>query len=87
MSAEQVYDYYIANPGRIDRMRIGMHYGFLSFSWGQFLQEDLTATVYAISNLSDGSGMVSPSLTWYMFNYMAVSISTTFTFGPPGENV
>ncbi len=85
VSAEQVYDYYIANPSAIDRMRIGMHYGFLSFSWGQFLQEDLTATVYAISNLSDGSGMVSPSLTWQMFDYMAVSIGATFTFGPPGS--
>jgi len=84
VSAQEAYSYYIADPSAIDRIRLGTHYGFLSFSWGQFLQEDLTANVYAISNLSDGSGMVSPSLQWQMFDYMAVSIGATFTFGAPG---
>jgi hypothetical protein len=84
VNAQEAYNYYILNPSAVDRIRLGTHYGFVSFSWGQFLQEDLTANVYAISNLSDGSGMVSPSLQWQMFDYMAVSIGATFTFGAPG---
>ncbi|HTX71717.1 MAG TPA: hypothetical protein VMC79_02740 [Rectinemataceae bacterium] len=84
LSAEEAYAYYVSDPGAIDRIRLGTHYGFVSLSWGQFLQEDLTATVYAISNLSDGSGMVSPSLSWQLFDYLAISIGATFTFGAPG---
>jgi len=85
VSADEAYEYYFANQSAIDRIHLGTHYAFLSFTKSQFLTEDLTATVYAISNLSDGSGMVSPSLSWQMFDYMALSIGATFTFGPPGS--
>ncbi len=67
------------------QIRSGTHYAFLSLSRGEFLQKDLTATVYAIANLSDGSGLVAPSIAWQLFSYMSASIGATFSFGPAGS--
>jgi hypothetical protein len=76
---------YTGTAYEVDAMRLGTHYAFLSLSKGELFVEDLSIGVYALANLSDMSGMVSPSLSFKLFDYMTLRLGATFTFGEDGD--
>jgi hypothetical protein len=95
VSAEQAYTYYLAeyanNPSidRFDNINFGTHYAFVSISdtdlFSQtFGADKLGAALIVISNLSDHSGYIIPSLTWKFFDYVSLQFGATFSFGPAG---
>ncbi|HEY9053471.1 MAG TPA: hypothetical protein VIO60_01490 [Rectinemataceae bacterium] len=59
----------------------GRHYAAISITKGEVLNEDLSLSLLAIANLSDGSGLVRPSLGWKPMDYLSLSLSPTFVFG------
>ena len=95
VSAEQTYSYYlIENAGnnidQFDKINIGTHYAFASISdtdlFSQtFGADKLGAALIVISNLSDLSGYIIPSLTWKFFDYVSLQFGATFSFGPAGS--
>jgi hypothetical protein len=64
----------------------GQHYAALMLSKGElFALEDLSASVIAVANLSDISGIVKPSLSWSVVDNFKLSLSPLFLFGPSGS--
>lgn len=63
----------------------GQHYGALMLSKGElFALEDLSASVIAVANLSDLSGLIKPSLSWSVVDNFKLTLSPVFFFGPSG---
>jgi hypothetical protein len=89
VNAQDALDFYVGNPGKIDTINFGTHYAFASFSdtdlFSQALGADkLGASLIVISNLSDLSGYVIPSVSWKFFDYMSLQFGATFSFGQAG---
>lgn len=92
ISAAQDFAYYSqpATSGQIDRIRVGAHYAFASLSKTSLFhdsigQDKLGASLIAIANLSDMSGLIMPSLTWTFFDYMSFKTGLSFNFGQAGD--
>jgi hypothetical protein len=92
-SAQQVYQYLVSELGnsvnRFDNINIGTHYAFASLSDTDLLSQalgadKLGASLIVISNLSDFSGYILPSISWKFFDYMSLQLGATFNFGPAG---
>ncbi|MEI6424629.1 MAG: hypothetical protein WCP55_20595, partial [Lentisphaerota bacterium] len=60
----------------------GQHYAALSISKSQLIGKYISASVLAIANLSDGSGIVKPAISWTPLDYITLSLSPLFVFGP-----
>ncbi|MCX7025907.1 MAG: hypothetical protein NT061_00130 [Spirochaetes bacterium] len=60
----------------------GQHYAALSFSKSKLIGDDVSASVIAVANLSDGSGIVKPNISWAPLDYLTLSLSPLFVFGP-----
>ncbi|HWP68519.1 MAG TPA: hypothetical protein VN437_04395, partial [Rectinemataceae bacterium] len=60
----------------------GMHYAAISISKSELFFEDLSASAIVIANLSDGSGIVKPSVSWAVLDNFSLTLSPTFIFGP-----
>jgi len=64
----------------------GQHYAALMLSKGElFSLEDLSASVIAMANLSDLSGLVKPSISWSVVDNFKLTLSPMFLFGPSGS--
>jgi hypothetical protein len=95
VSAEQAYSYYLIentgkNIGQFDNINIGTNYAFVSISdtdlFSQtFGADKLGASLIVISNLSDFSGYIIPSVSWKFFDYVSLQLGATFNFGPAGS--
>ncbi len=79
-----------SNPAALPGLRIalanlaygsGRHYAAISLSKSELFTEDLSISILAIANLSDGSGIVRPSLSWKPVDHLNMSLSPTFVFG------
>jgi len=60
----------------------GQHYAALSFSKGELFTEDFSASVIAVANLSDWSGLVKPTFSYAVHDNLSIALSPTFFFGP-----
>ena len=65
------------------------HYAFASISdtdlFSQaFGADKLGASLIVITNLSDLSGFILPSISWQFFDYMSLQLGGTFNFGRAG---
>ncbi len=63
----------------------GRHYGAATLSWNELLQSDFTLSVFWLGNLSDGSGIMKPSLTYTRFDNIKVSLSFPYNYGESGD--
>jgi len=75
---------------KFDAINIGTHYAFASISdtdlFAQtFGADKLGASVIVITNLSDMSGYIIPSVSWKFFDYMSLQLGATFNFGQAGS--
>ncbi|HWR11778.1 MAG TPA: hypothetical protein VN445_08145 [Rectinemataceae bacterium] len=60
----------------------GQHYAALSFSKGELFTEDFSASIIAVANLSDWSGIVKPTFSYAVHDNLSLALSPTFFFGP-----
>ena len=89
VSAKDAYLYYMSTPANIDRIKVGTHYAFASISDTNLFPtvcgaDKLGASLIAITNLSDFSGYIMPSVTWKFFTYMSLQVGATFSVGQAG---
>ncbi len=68
-----------------DLAQTGRHYGAGNFSWNEMFQSDFTFSVFWLGNLSDGSGMLKPSLSYTGFNDIDISLSVPYSYGESGD--
>jgi hypothetical protein len=66
----------------LDLAGFGKHYAAVSAGFGKIMGKDLGVNVFWMGNLSDGSGQISPSVTWRIFDYATVSARIAFLYGP-----
>jgi hypothetical protein len=64
-----------------DLSQIGRHYGAVSVSWVGLLDSDFTVSGFWIGNLADGSGVITPSLSWNVIDDLDVSLLSSFYYG------
>ncbi|HAX37560.1 MAG: hypothetical protein A2087_09080 [Spirochaetes bacterium GWD1_61_31] len=60
----------------------GQHYAAACLNRSDFLINDLSASLFCLTNLSDLSGFIQPSLSYRWFSGASSSLSVTFVFGP-----
>jgi len=77
---------YSAPPelGFSDIQNFGRHYGALMVSWSEIADTDLSANFLWLGNLSDGSGLLSPGLSWNIIDKISVSAGLRLTYGKSG---
>ncbi len=69
-----------------DLQNWGRHYVAVSAGWSNIADSDIGFSVFAISNLNDLSGIVTPSLSLSLLdNTFSVGINGRLTFGDPGD--
>lgn len=67
-----------------DLVQRGRHYGALSTVWTEMFGSDLTLSSLWLANLSDGSGMVSPSIRWSFSDELRLSLKVSLLYGDAG---
>jgi hypothetical protein len=70
--------------GLEDLADFGMHYGGVFVNW-EIFKTGFNLSFLVIANLTDFSGFLLPALSYEIFDYFSVSLSTRFTFGGPGD--
>jgi hypothetical protein len=90
VSFQDAMTYFTIHSSQLDKSKYGAHYAFASISKSNLFhdtlgQDKLSAQVIAISDLTDLSGYVMPSITWAFFDYMSLQVGATFNFGAAGD--
>ncbi len=62
----------------------GKHYAAFSISWNKLLNTDFNLSLFWMGNLSDGSGKVTPKISYDWIDRASVSFSVPFTYGEEG---
>ncbi|MDC7227380.1 MAG: hypothetical protein PQJ61_11515 [Spirochaetales bacterium] len=68
-----------------DIMNFGRHYVGGIVSWSSIFDSDLSFSTLAIANLSDISGMIIPTFSYNIIDYISVSAGMRMTFGEEGD--
>ena len=68
-------------PEVVDLLFFGRHYAGASAAWNGIADSDLSASVFWLANLSDGSGIVRPSLIWRVLEYARLSLGASLGYG------
>jgi hypothetical protein len=68
--------------GVADLTRASPHYATVVASLSEVFGTDLSAGLLWQGNLSDGSGLVAPSLTYRLFERGSITAQTTIAYGP-----
>jgi hypothetical protein len=84
LSAKDAYSWYLLHPTEADRMRLSPFYAGVSLSKTKLFNDYLSTGLYVVASLSDGSGMVVPSVSYALTDYWSVKLSGSFTFGSAG---
>ncbi len=62
----------------------GRHYAAATAGLSEIAGSGFGVSIFGLANLTDLSGLVSPTLSYSFLNRMRVSAGATFTFGAPG---
>ena len=68
-------------PEVVDLLFFGRHYAGASAAWNGIADSDLSTSVFWLANLSDGSGIVRPALTWQVLEYARLSVGASLGYG------
>jgi hypothetical protein len=68
-------------PEVVDLLFFGRHYGGASAAWNGIADSDLSASLFWLANLSDGSGIVRPSLSYQVLDYARLSLGASLGYG------
>ena len=68
-------------PEAVDLLYFGHHYAGASAAWNGIADTDLSASLFWLANLSDGSGIVRPSLSYQVLDYARLSLGASLGYG------
>ena len=63
----------------------GRHYAAATLGWSNIFDTKLGLSVFALANIGDLSGIVSPSMTFSLIDTFNVNVGARFTFGKIGD--
>ncbi len=66
-----------------DLTNFGRHYLGATASLSGVIFDDLSVTLFGLVNLTDFSGIASPTISYGFLDRFSASVSARFTFGPP----
>jgi hypothetical protein len=67
-----------------DVTNFARHYGAAALSWNSIAGTDLSASIFWIGNLTDSSGIISPTLSWSVIERVSASFGLRMTYGRSG---
>jgi hypothetical protein len=67
-----------------DLVGTGRHYGAASAAWSDMLGSDFTLSCSWLGNVSDGSGVLAPSLRWKPVDQLGLYVKATVAYGDAG---
>ena len=67
-------------PQVVDLIFFGRHYAGASASWNNIADTDLSASLFWLGNLSDGSGLVRPSLSYQVLKHLKVTLGASLGY-------
>ena len=67
-------------PQVVDLIFFGQHYAGASVSWNNIADTDLSASLFWLGNLSDGSGLVRPSLSYQVLDHLRVTLGASLGY-------
>ena len=67
-------------PEVVDLLFFGRHYAGASVSWNNIADTDLSASLFWLGNLSDGSGLVRPSLSYQVLDHLRVTLGASLGY-------
>lgn len=65
----------------------GRHYAAVSANWSSIADTGISVSLFGLVNLSDLSGVVSPSVNFRFLDTFSASVSGRITFGDPGDEL
>ena len=65
----------------LDLLFFGTHYAAAAVSWSDIADTDISASLSWVGNLSDGSGTVSPALTWRLLDEVVATVGAAVAYG------
>ena len=68
-----------------DLLNFGRHYGAITVSWNDIFDSGLGFSIFALANLTDLSGIITPALSFDVLDVFNVGISARITFGDEGD--
>jgi hypothetical protein len=68
-----------------DLIYTGRHYAAVNGTWTEMFGSDFNLACLWLGNLSDGSGMVTPSVTWNVIEYLDIVAKVGFMYGEKGD--
>ncbi|HAK44950.1 MAG TPA: hypothetical protein DCO79_03385 [Spirochaeta sp.] len=68
-----------------DLTNFGRHYAGAMIAWNSIFDSDLSFSTLAISNFTDLSGMVMPTFSYRIMDYISISAGMRMTFGEEGD--
>ncbi len=71
--------------GTNDLMNFGQHYLGLSVMFMKLFDTDLGFSIFWLASLTDWSGIVSPALSYKLFDKFTASLSARLTYGGKGD--
>jgi hypothetical protein len=65
----------------------GRHYLAASIGWSELLDSDFGLSLLYVANLSDGSGLITPTVTWDPIDYVSLSTGLRISYSnePSGD--
>jgi hypothetical protein len=70
-----------------DLLYRGRHYLAASASWSEILDSDFALGLLYLANFSDGSGLLSPTLSWQPWDYFRLSLGVPWRYGQEGDEL
>jgi len=71
--------------GFADLSNWGRHYAAGTLSWSDIGGSEISLSVFALANLSDLSGIITPTLRFPILDVLSMSVSGRLTFGNDGD--
>ena len=62
-----------------------LHYGAAGASWSGMFGSDFNLGCFWLGNLSDGSGMIAPSLSWNLIEDLDLTLKASYRYGGVGD--
>jgi len=70
-----------------DALYLRRHYLAASANWSEILDSDFALGLLYLANLSDGSGQLSPTLSWQPWDYFQLSLGLLWAYGEQGDEL
>lgn len=68
-----------------DLYRPARHYGAVHVKWSEIRESDFSLSLFWIGNLVDGSGQITPKVSWDPLDEAGVALSVPIQYGQEGE--